>query len=121
MLGTFAMMRIVAKPLSKKQNTAGSDTGFWKAVETQLDELYKKYGTGDRNKVPAWLQGQANGQRVGVGPEFGSGVRVRSSEFGLGREDFGEAISNAPSYSPGVLYLQSGSRTTGGPEFGLRG
>ncbi|RDX53556.1 hypothetical protein OH76DRAFT_1479973 [Lentinus brumalis] len=57
MLATFALMRQVADPLAKKKNTAGSDTGFWKALEASQDALYKKHSPDkDRVNGPAWQE-----------------------------------------------------------------
>ncbi|KAJ2984764.1 hypothetical protein NUW54_g10387 [Trametes sanguinea] len=57
-LGTLAMMRRIAEPLAKKTSKSrGGDTGFWRAVEAELDELYSTPGIGkDRDKDPKWIE-----------------------------------------------------------------
>ncbi|OJT12066.1 hypothetical protein TRAPUB_11387, partial [Trametes pubescens] len=60
LLGTLAMMRRIAEPLSKEAESkkgkrrGGGDTGFWGAVEAELDTLYKVIKTDDRDK-DGWL------------------------------------------------------------------
>ncbi|KAI9068130.1 hypothetical protein FKP32DRAFT_1672527 [Trametes sanguinea] len=56
-LGTFAMMRKIAEPLSKKaEGSRGGDTGFWRAVKAELDRLYSlPEADKDRNNGPFWI------------------------------------------------------------------
>lgn len=74
-LGTFAMMvslfscacglaqthlyqRKIAEPLSKKaEGSQRGDTGFWRAVEAELDRLYAIPDAGkDRNNGAFWIE-----------------------------------------------------------------
>ncbi|KAI0739793.1 hypothetical protein C8Q80DRAFT_1274813 [Daedaleopsis nitida] len=53
-LATFAMLHEIALPLSRQKNQKGSDTGFWKAVEAELDRLWREFGK-NRNDQK-WLE-----------------------------------------------------------------
>ncbi|KAI9065032.1 hypothetical protein FKP32DRAFT_1602623 [Trametes sanguinea] len=57
MKSTFRKARKIAEPLSKKaEGSRGGDTGFWRAVEAELDRLYNLPEAGkDRNNGPFWI------------------------------------------------------------------
>ncbi|KAI0751706.1 hypothetical protein C8Q80DRAFT_1268903 [Daedaleopsis nitida] len=60
-LATFAMFRKITLPLSKKKNTSGSDTGFSKEVEKELDRLWCEYGNDHNNgKWLEWIETMIN-------------------------------------------------------------
>ncbi|CDO70742.1 hypothetical protein BN946_scf184798.g57 [Trametes cinnabarina] len=97
-LGTLAMMRRVADPLTKRpQKSRGGDTGFWRAVDAELDEIYAVPGVGkDRDKDPKWIewaQQQVNNDRA----RFSSRRRARQSR----RTNGGSTVHDDASVSHG--------------------
>ncbi|CDO69728.1 hypothetical protein BN946_scf184687.g13 [Trametes cinnabarina] len=55
-LGTLALLREIADPLSKKKNLKGADTGFWTTVEEHLKKLYNDLETKGRVTDEKWLE-----------------------------------------------------------------
>ncbi|OSD07170.1 hypothetical protein PYCCODRAFT_1463471 [Trametes coccinea BRFM310] len=55
-LGTLALLREIADPLSKKKNAKGADTGFWTTVEERLQTLYNGLGNKERVTDAKWLE-----------------------------------------------------------------
>ncbi|KAF7362404.1 SWIM-type domain-containing protein [Mycena venus] len=53
-MACLALMRKIARPLAKKENTRGADTGFWTNLEGELDVLFDKNGN-DRSN-PKWRE-----------------------------------------------------------------
>ncbi|KAI0323956.1 hypothetical protein GY45DRAFT_1398292 [Cubamyces sp. BRFM 1775] len=57
LLGTFAMMRRIALPLAQQSSNGrrGGDTGFWRAVENELENAYNTITGKDRNNDAEWI------------------------------------------------------------------
>ncbi|KAI0633448.1 hypothetical protein C8Q77DRAFT_1073310 [Trametes polyzona] len=55
-LGTLAFLCRIAEPLAKKANTSGGDTGFWRQVEVELNDLYDTFGSRDHVHGAEWIQ-----------------------------------------------------------------